>query len=165
MMRCDVKPLSALPTPPQLSDYRISENCWLYLDKMRELCQQKGAKLILLKAPVPYPHWYAEWDTQVAEYAQRHGLLYINALDDLETIGIDFSRDTYDGGLHLNLAGAEKFSRYLGGLLREGGLPDLRHNAELSALWAEKARAYQAMKEAQLAEIAIEGKVITLTKE
>ena len=165
MMRCDVKPLTALPTPPKLDDYAIGAACWQYLDKMRELCRQKGVELILLKAPIPYPHWYAEWEAQVAEYAQKHGLLYLNALEDIEATGIDLKTDTYDGGLHLNLAGAEKFSRYLGGLLSERGLPDQRQDERLSALWAEKARAYYAMKEAQLAEIEATGKVATFTFE
>ncbi|MCL1975620.1 MAG: SGNH/GDSL hydrolase family protein [Firmicutes bacterium] len=164
MMRCDVKPLGSLPTPPKLGDYALSENCWAYLDKIRELCAEHGAELILVKAPVPYPHWYPEWDAQVSDYAVNHRLLYLNALNELDAIGINFTYDTYDGGLHLNLNGAEKFSRYLGGLLNERGLPDLRHDEEISAIWAEKVREYTAMKDAQLAELEITGRVATFLK-
>ena len=39
--------------------------------------------------------------------------------DKQDEVGIDYSNDTYDGGLHLNLYGAEKMSRYFGKLLRE----------------------------------------------
>ena len=164
MMRCDSKPLGTLPTPPKLGDYALSDNCWAYLDKMRELCAEHGAELILIKAPIPYPHWYPEWDAQVSDYAAAHGLLYLNALNELDTIGIDFTYDTYDGGLHLNLFGAEKFSIYLGSILSERGLPDLRHDEEINAIWAEKAQEYAAMKDAQLAELENTGRVATLTK-
>ena len=52
-------------------------------------------------------------------YAAEHGLLYINFLDYLEEIPIDFRQDTYDKGLHLNLAGAEKLGVYFARILRE----------------------------------------------
>ena len=165
LMRCDVQPMRTLPTPPKLGNYALSENSWKYLDKMAELCKENGVELILLKAPVPYPHWYPEWDAQVANYAAEHGLLYINALDELNNIGIDFSTDTYDGGLHLNLAGAEKLSKYLGNILNGRGLSDLRPCAKTSLVWAEKVRGYYALRDAQLAEIETYGKAISLTRE
>jgi hypothetical protein len=165
LMRCDTKPMGTLPTPPKLGNYALSENTWKYLDKMTQLCKENGVELILLKAPVPYPHWYPEWDAQVADYANNHGLLYINALDELDNIGIDFSTDTYDGGLHLNLAGAEKLSGYLGNILSGRGLGDLRNSDGISMAWEEKVRQYYALKDIQLAEIEIKGKAITLTRE
>ena len=164
MMRCDVKPVTSLPTPAKLGDYALSENCWAYLDKMRKLCERHGAELILFKAPVPYPYWYPQWDAQVSDYAARYGLLYINALDDMEAIGIDMATDTYDGGLHLNLWGAEKFSRYLGAVLSERGLADLRGDNGISAAWEKKAREYAQMKAAQLEEIEACGEVLTFLK-
>jgi hypothetical protein len=164
-MRADVRPAGRLPTPPGLADYAISRVCWDYLDKMRELCAQNGIEFILFKAPVLYPHWYPEWDAQIAEYSEAHNLLYINALDNLEEIGIDFSTDTYNGGLHLNVWGAQKMSKYLGGILSERGLGGLRSDGRVSAVWADKAREYHAHKAIQLREIEETGNVITLTRE
>ena len=71
-----------------------------------------------MKAPILYPYWYKEWDEQIRDYAGENGLKYINFLDKQDEVGIDYSKDTYDGGLHLNLYGAEKMSRYFGKLLR-----------------------------------------------
>ena len=63
---------------------------------------------------------------------------------------MDYSTDTYDGGLHMNLSGAEKLSHYMGALLREEiGLPDRRGEEALSAVWEEKLAAYEAEKLAQ----------------
>ena len=83
-------------------------------------------------------------------YAEEKGLPYINFLDIQEETGIDYTTDTYDGGLHMNLSGAEKLSRYMGRYLtEEAGVPDRRGEAELSARWAEKLAAYEAEKEYQ----------------
>lgn len=166
MMRSDVKPLETLPTAPKLADYNFGENSWKYLDKMRELCEDNGVELVLLKAPTLYPHWYAEWDTQITDYAETHGLLYINALETLDTIGIDFSSDTYDAGLHLNLSGAEKLSKYLGNELQARcGLSDLRQDESTAAVWDKMVAEYNALKSVQLKEIETTGKVTTLTRE
>ncbi|MCL1806920.1 MAG: SGNH/GDSL hydrolase family protein [Oscillospiraceae bacterium] len=163
MMRCDVKPMGTLPTPQELAEPAFGEVCWDYLDQIRELCERNGIELILFKAPVPYPYWHPEWDAQIGKYAERHGLTYVNALNHLEEIGIDYASDTYDGGLHLNLWGAEKMSVYLGGLLQ--GLDDLRGDNAVSKVWAEKAERYHALIAVQTAEIETVGKVMSLTRE
>ena len=105
-----------------------------------------------MKAPSLYPYWYPQWEEQVEDYAAEHGLLYINYLDLIDETGLDFSTDTYDAGLHLNLSGAEKISRHLGQLLREDlGFPDRRGEEPLSPRWQEKLAAYEAERESQLA--------------
>lgn len=157
LMRADVRPVETLPEPKKLANYQFSDICYEYLDKIRLLCEEKGVELILIKAPSLYPHWYDEWDQQMEDYAAQYDLTYINFLDYIDEIGLDFSTDTYDQGLHLNLSGAEKLSDYFGQILRDAGVPDRRDDAELSAVWAEKSEAYHAQAEAQYAELAEKG--------
>lgn len=149
-MRVDIKPAENVPEGKILGDYSFSENAWKYLDMMTELCREKGIQLILIKAPSLYPYWYEEWEAQVEDYAEGHDLPYLNFLELADEIGIDYSKDTYDAGLHMNLTGAEKLSMYLGRYLREeAGLEDRRGEAKLRAVWEEKAAAYEAEKRAQ----------------
>jgi len=151
-MRVDVKPAGNVPQGKPLADYTFGANAWQYLEKMTALCAEKQSRLILIKAPSLYPYWYNEWERQVEEYAAEHGLTYINFLELADETGIDYSTDTYDGGLHMNLSGAEKLSRYLGRVLRdEAGVPDRRDEEALCAVWAEKIAAYEAEKQAQYA--------------
>lgn len=151
-MRVDVRPAEDVPDGKPLADYSFGENAWKYLDMMTELCQKKGIQLILIKAPSLYPYWYPEWEEQVEAYAAEKNLPYINFLELQEETGIDYTTDTYDGGLHMNLSGAEKLSRYFGRYLsEETGLPDRRGEADLAAVWQEKAAAYEAEKQAQYA--------------
>jgi hypothetical protein len=154
LMRVDEKPAAQLPTPEVLADYTFSDVCYNYLDCMRDLCRENGIELILIKAPSIYPHWYDEWDAQMAAYAEENGLTYINFLDLMDECGIDMQTDSYDGGLHLNVSGAEKLSVYFGHVLKDDfGLADHRGESALAAVWARKIQAYNAEKAAQHAEL------------
>lgn len=144
-MRVDVKPAENVPKGRPLADYSFGDTAYEYLDKMTALCKEKGVQLILIKAPSLYPYWYDEWEVQMEEYAKENDLVYINFLELVEECGLDFSTDTYDGGLHLNLSGAEKTTRWLGDYLSTAaGLKSRRGEAELEATWEEKLASYYA---------------------
>lgn len=140
-----VNPVETLPTKRTLSNYQFGDICYEYLDRIRELCEEHGTTLVLIKAPSVYPYWYDEYDAQIEEYAEEYGLDFYNFLDVAEEIGIDYSTDTYDAGLHLNLSGATKLSTYFAGILSEEyGLTDYRDDPEVSAVYEEKLAAYDA---------------------
>lgn len=142
-MRADVLAAENVPEGKPLADYQFGDNSYAYLDKMTELCKEQGIELILVKAPSLYPYWYDEWEQQIEEYAQKHQLKYYNFLEDINEIGLDFTTDTYDSGLHLNLSGATKLSRYFGDILMtEFGLTSRKNEEELSRIWDQKLKAY-----------------------
>jgi len=153
-MRIDVKPAQTFPKPKKLANYEFGENSWKYLEKMRKLCEEKGIQLILVKAPSLYPAWYDEWEDQIEEYAKTYELPYYNFLELTDEVGIDFTKDTYDGGLHLNLSGAEKMGAYFGKVLREEfQVPDRRNDEKIASVWAEKCAAYYDMEKRQQEEL------------
>lgn len=157
-MRADVRPAGDFPTERRRADYSFDPRAWEYQERMRLLCEEKGITLILMKAPSLYPTWYEQWDSQIAAYAQDKGLVYVNGISRIEDIGIDFSQDTYGGGLHMNVYGAEKLSRYFGSILQEiPGVEDRRKDRDLAAVWEKKGQFYDAMKEEQEAEFAERG--------
>ncbi len=142
-LHTEINPVGTLPTKRVLASYDFGDICWEYLDKMRLLCEENGAQLVLIKAPSLYPYWYDEYDAQIRDYAQEHGLKFYNLVDQIDTIGLDFSQDTYDGGLHLNLAGATKLSTYFSRILTEDfSLADHRNDPEISALYEAKLSLY-----------------------
>lgn len=142
-MRVDVKAAENVPEGKPLGDYTFGENAYKYLDMMRELCEKEGVELVLVKAPSLYPYWYEQWDEQIVDYAEKYNLKYYNFLEVIDEIGLDFSVDTYDAGLHLNLSGAEKLSRYFGKILAEDcGLESRRGEEDLEKTWDEKREAY-----------------------
>ena len=143
LMNKAVNPVENLPAKRILADYRFSDLCYTYLDKIRTLCQQNGTELILIKAPSVYPYWYDEYDAQIEDYAEANGLKFYNFLDYTGEIGIDYSTDTYDGGLHLNLSGATKLSAFFADILSgQHGLEDHRQDPAIAAVYDEKLRLY-----------------------
>ena len=117
------------------------------MDMIREKCEEEGITLILVKAPSLRPYWYDEWEEQVEEYAAKYDLPYYNFLETADEYGLDMNTDTYDGGLHLNVYGAEKLSSYFGKILSEKyAVPDRRGDADCAAVWEEKCRRYDEAK-------------------
>lgn len=154
LMRVDIKPVDMIPKGKKLADYRFGDKAYAYLDRITKLCRKNGIKLILIKSPSVYPYWYPEWDVQMSDYAKKNELTYINFLENVQEIGIDYSKDTFDGGLHLNLSGAEKFTRYFGRILSaELSLPDHRDEEKYVKLWDKKVAIYDAMQEEQEMEL------------
>lgn len=142
-MRVDVKPAENVPKGRPMADYTFGDTAYEYLDKITALCKEKGVQLILIKAPSLYPYWYDQWEVQMEEYAAANDLIYINFLELLEECGIDFTTDTYDGGLHLNLSGAEKATRWLGEFLtKKAGMQSRRGEEALEAAWEKELAAY-----------------------
>lgn len=153
-MRVDVAPVTSEIEDIPPKSYEFGENAWNYMNKIVELCEKEGIKLILVKAPSLSPVWYDEYEAQIVEYAKEKNLPYINYLKLVDEIGIDFSKDTYDEGLHMNLSGAEKLSNHLGKVLsQEYGLTDHRKDKKLQKVWADKVAFYESMKQAQYDEL------------
>lgn len=132
----------------------LGENSMHYLDLIRTLCEENDIELLLVKAPSVSPKWYDEWDEEIVEYADKYNLNYINYLNLVDEIGIDYTTDTYDEGLHMNYQGALKCADYLGQYLTENyNLKDLCLDKEISKVWEEKAKQQEELKEAQLQEL------------
>ena len=64
-----------------------------------------------------------------------------------QEIGIDWTTDTYDAGIHLNVFGAEKLSRYFGAILTTAhNVSDLRSDKALSEVWNRISERYMTEK-------------------
>lgn len=139
----NVKGVDSLPTKRPLTETKFADITYEYLDKIRELCEENNIELVLIKAPSLYPYWYTEYDEQIEEYASKYGLDYYNFLENILEIGLDYSVDTYDGGLHLNLSGATKLSKYFAPILKEKySLTDYRDNEEVNAYYQKELEKY-----------------------
>lgn len=147
LMQTGIKPYTEEYLEPPPVNENFGPNSWMYLEKMVQLCEEKGSRLVLMKAPSLSPIWWDAWEAQIQSFAQSHGLLYVNLLEAAEEIGIDWSRDTYDAGLHLNVLGAEKTAAWFGEILsRDCGVPDRRNEEALALRWAEKIERYEQQK-------------------
>lgn len=143
-----VKPVESLPTKRVLASYDFDKKVLEYFDKIVKACEDNNIELILIKAPSLYPYWYDEYDEFVENYANEHGIKFYNFLDNIEEIGLDYSQDTYDAGLHLNLSGAKKISTYFANILSsdhglKGELDDKEYNQILENYNKETEEVYE----------------------
>lgn len=124
-----------------------------YFDRIVTLCRERGVQLVLVKAPTDswrYP-WHEEYEQSAVALAEQYGLPYYNLLNDFERIGLDLTVDSYDAGLHLNVSGAEKLSRYFGDALKQRyELSDTRTNDDRTTAWQVEIERYGQMKEGRV---------------
>ena len=144
LMQTEVVPMESASDVRDMAD-PLPELSMEYLEKMRRLCDENGVELILVKAPTNTWRywWYDEWEAEVSAYAEEHGLSYYNFIPLCDEIGIDWSRDTYDAGLHLNVYGAEKLSYHFGEILsRDHQIPDRRGDEAQAERWQTRVELY-----------------------
>jgi hypothetical protein len=131
-----------------------------YLDKIRCLCEENGIQLVLMKAPSAAPVWYDYENQQVVDYAEKYHIPYINFYEHLKETGLDYETDTYDGGLHMNLSGADKLSEYLGNVLvDEYHVKSHKQDSFYEEIYSKKTEFYEEMKEEQQNELKQYGEV------
>ena len=165
-LRADVRSAGEFPAERRREDYTFPEENYAYLDRIRQACEERGIALVLMKAPSLYPLGVPPYEEQIQNYAEEHGLLYLNFLNLMEETGIDMSRDTYDEGLHMNVYGAEKVALYLGKVLEEMyGLEDHRDEADTAQYYEERLLAYEAEKERQMEEFSRLGYIPKFTED
>ena len=164
MMRADIKPADFVPPGAILPGYDFGENAMLYLDKIKDLCEKNEITLILIKTPSLHPFWYDEWDEQIISYAEKNNLHYVNSLKMQDEIGLDFSTDTYNGGLSLNIFGATKFSNFLGRFLTENfEITDHRETPKYVEIWDKKRQNYYEMLQNQISDMEYYGIIKSFT--
>lgn len=120
-----------------------------YMDEILELCKEKEVSFFLYSAPSPVNYNYRRHNA-LKEYAREIGVPYEDLNLKAKKIGIDWEMDTMDRGDHLNLAGADKVTEYLGRIWKETfDLPDRREDPEYSQ-WQKEAREYTQRAEYKL---------------
>ncbi len=84
----------------------------MYLDLIKETCEEKNIKLILVSTPSVI-NWNIKKHNGVKKYAKENNIDYID-LNLIKKVNINWDKDTRDKGDHLNYYGAVKVTNYLG---------------------------------------------------
>ena len=103
----------------------------IYIKQIKKYCDSKGIKLIMYSAPYKLA-WNMNRHNGIAKIAKEIGVEYVD-LNLEDSIGIDWKKDTRDGGEHLNYTGASKATKYLSKYLYDTNLlPDHRQDSNYS---------------------------------
>lgn len=105
----------------------------LYMRRIAEYCAKRNIPLMLVSAP-HIKDWNGDRHNGTVRLAERLGIEYLDLNTVMDEIGIDWSTDTLDRGIHVNHAGAVKVTRYFEDYLKSTGLlPDHRGEAAYAA--------------------------------
>jgi len=88
------------------------------LIEIKEFCEEKDVKLILFSAPNTLT-WRPDCHNALVKLAEEFGLPYFDMNYMTDEVPIDWSKESFDGGDHLNFDGAQKVTAYLGQYLSE----------------------------------------------
>ncbi|MGI6056554.1 MAG: SGNH/GDSL hydrolase family protein [Bilifractor sp.] len=130
-------------------------------DRIVDLCRERGIRLVLYSAPSPV-NYNMKKHNRLERLASENKLLYVDMNLKRKEIGIDWSRDTLDGGDHLNISGAEKTTAYMESVLKTFGLTDHRKDASFQE-WEELSLTYQKQAARYTKEIRKKNAAVTLT--
>lgn len=121
---------------------RFPEHVPAYMEKIRKLCSDSGADLLLVSTPSPKNYNYARHNS-LAEFASENGIPYLDMNLELDRIGIDWKNDSLDKGDHLNYAGAHKVTARLAQYLKsQYQLKDHRGEEGFSS-WENQAETFR----------------------
>lgn len=113
-----------------------------YLRQMIDYCRSIGAEPLLVSVPRTVC-WNTAKHNGMAALAKELGVEYLDLNTGPTKVSIDWATETRDAGDHLNLAGAQKVSAYIGEYLSKSyKLPDHRNDAAFSS-WNESLERYR----------------------
>lgn len=104
---------------PVVDNVEVNDVTLSALENMRQMCIKNDCQFVMLYSPDIYLHDY----TRFHEYAEEHDVKYINGNLCINEMGLSSKEDFIDEG-HLNIYGAEKWSRYIMNQLCEDVLFD-----------------------------------------
>lgn len=121
---------------------RMPPVCTFYFKKIAELCKDNGAQLLIVSTASP-ANWSYEKHNGVEKLAKEYGLTYIDMNLMAAQLKIDWKKDTYDKGDHLNFYGAQKVTAYLGKYINDNfDIADNRGNEEFKH-WDDDLKVYE----------------------
>ncbi len=120
-----------------------------YLNRIKEVCDEKGIKLILVRVPCLKTR-SVDNQALIRRYADEIGVEFLDLDYENSPVNINWKTDTRDKGTHLNCYGAKKVSLYLGQYLMDHyGIVSRKDDASVASAWNKDYERYQEELEKQ----------------
>lgn len=111
-----------------------------YLNKFVKLCEENNISLVLLAIPDTRA-WNYESSLEMQKIAEKYNIEFLDFNDKIN-YPVNWKYDTHDGGMHFNISGAEKITKYVTNYLNTNySLPDHRKDNNYKN-WNEDLKEY-----------------------
>lgn len=97
----------------------LSEKNEVYFKKIIDLCKEENIPLLVVKTPHLQDNEIQEKYNRVEEITKENNIEFLNLNSISDEIGIDFNKDFSDWGIHLNISGSTKVTKYLAEYFKE----------------------------------------------
>lgn len=114
--------------------------------KAKAYCDSHNIKFLLLAMPDTSAWSYAKYE-KMTSWAKENNIDYLDTNVLLDEIGIDYNTDSKDGGMHLNVYGATKLSKYLSNYLSTHYELEDHRNDSYYNNWNEDVESYNQLLE------------------
>ncbi len=115
-----------------------------YIKDIKKFCDQNDTELVFLSTPST-KNWNYEKHNGVQELADELGVKFIDMNTFADDLEIDWSKDTYDQGDHMNYYGATKVTNYLGDYFEELGIFTSHKDDKKYSSWDESTKKFYEM--------------------
>ena len=114
------------------------------LNKFVQKCKNNDIALIFIDF-ANMTSWNYAKHNYIRQYADKHGIDFLDMNVAQETYAVDFEKDFRDNGNHYNVYGAEKATKFLGAFLNEhyGDILDDRRQDARFAYWQDALNYYR----------------------
>lgn len=133
------------PGTMEVQSDSVGPKCEEAVLRMKKLCDEKGIAFQLVR--MPSMQWSPEAGETVQKFADEHEIPFLDMNLHQEEIGVDWSTDTHDGGMHLNIRGCAKASSFLGAYLKENYEFDTQMSEQNEKFWDESAKKFDELLE------------------
>ena len=120
----------------------IAQNAGKYLEKIKVICDNNNIELMLLYSPSP-KKWSEEQHENVQKWANSNNVKFLDVNEHMDEVAIDWKKDTFDGGDHLNVSGAYKLTSFVGKFINANySLPNHKNDENYQS-WNEEFVRYE----------------------
>ena len=113
-----IEPQTEIKVRGYRADTEIYADNLEYLRKIYEYCERRGIQLVLMVTPTMGRIADEAYAQMCKDVAELENAVFVGFNENMDALSIDNDTDWYDF-IHFNCRGAEKFSRYLAGFLRD----------------------------------------------
>ena len=134
-----------------LDEMPLNENSAYWLGKMKELCDENGIELVTIKFPTK--NWNSRWSAEVQSFLDEMGLELADLTGEKNPTGINWSKDSFDNGKHLNYYGMVKTSRFFADYLKENW-SFISHKGDADySIWDRDLETYRSWETKEITEL------------